>query len=294
MRDLNEIRCFVKAVELGSLTAAAKALSMPTSSVSRKIQSLEEGVGLTLMTRTTRALNLTEAGRQFFERSSLALKEVDSAVLELDGSRHAVEGTLRVTAPETFAVGPLNDLIASFMKAYPKVRIELHLTNDMVDLIAGGYDFAIRGGKLEDSTLTSRTLYRQDAVLVASPEYLKEHGTPNSLAELEKHDCIGFVIDGVEMKVPLKGPGGRKAFLPNGRLVVNSALTMKEAAIRGVGIALLPIQLVKDDLEEKSLRVVCREWRYHEVLFHLVYPRHRFLSTKMRAFIEYTIRNFSP
>src|SRR5580698_4135518 len=136
MRDLNEIQCFVRAVELKSLTAAAKALDLPKSSVSRKIRNLETQLGMTLLVRTTRALNLTDAGRSFFERSALALKEIENAVETLDGSRQTVEGTLRITAPMVFATGRFNDAIVSFMDKFPKIRIDLILTERVVDLIA--------------------------------------------------------------------------------------------------------------------------------------------------------------
>src|SRR5579859_1050509 len=142
MRDLNEIECFVRAVELKSLTAAAKALGLPKSSVSRKIRSLEGRLGMTLLIRTTRALNLTDAGRSFFERSSLALKEIETAEDAIDGSKQVVEGTLRVTAPVEFATGPFNELVASFMTEYPKVKIDCLLTERVVDLISEGYDLA--------------------------------------------------------------------------------------------------------------------------------------------------------
>src|SRR5688500_13370358 len=125
MRDLNEIACFVRAVELKSLTAAAKALGLPKSNVSRKIRSLESRLGMTLLIRTTRALNLTDAGRSFFEKSALALKEIDTAEESLDGSRQVVEGTLRITAPVEFATGPFNELVASFLEEFPKVKMDL-------------------------------------------------------------------------------------------------------------------------------------------------------------------------
>src|ERR1700747_1114758 len=124
MRDLNEVQCFVKAVQLKSLTAAAKALDLPKSSVSRKIRNLEARLGSTLLLRTTRALNLTDAGRAFFVKTSMALKDLDTAEEKVDGTRQEIEGVLRITAPEDFGVGPMNAVLASFMSAYPKVKVE--------------------------------------------------------------------------------------------------------------------------------------------------------------------------
>src|SRR5258708_27642227 len=181
MRDLNEIQCFVRAVELKSLTAAAKALALPKSSVSRKIRNLEAQLGMTLLVRTTRALNLTDAGKSFFEKSALALKEIENAVEALDGSRQTVEGTLRITAPIGFATGHFNDIVVSFMDKYPKVKIDLILTERVVDLIAENFDLAFRIGELEDSTLIAKKLTYIDGSIVASPQYLKNHGDRKSV-----------------------------------------------------------------------------------------------------------------
>src|SRR5205809_130471 len=158
MRDLNEIQCFVKAVELKSLTAAAKALDLPKSSVSRKISNLEKRLGLTLIVRTTRALNLTDAGRGFFHTATSALHELELAEKGLDKSRQTVDGLLRITAPADFAIGPFPKLIAAFLKEYPLVSIELVFTERVVDLISEGMDLAFRIGQLEDSTLVANEL----------------------------------------------------------------------------------------------------------------------------------------
>lgn len=287
MRDLNEIQCFVKAVELKSLTAASKALGLPKSSVSRKIRGLETRLGLTLMTRTTRALNLTEAGRSFFEKSAMALKEIDSAEEQLDSSHQEVEGTLRVTGPHDFVVGPFNELIAKFMADHPKIRIEVLLTDRVVDMIAEGFDVAFRAGELEDSTLIAKKIRRIDLVLVASPQYLKNRGVPKSIADLKDHETIGFAPDGAMVKWSLKGPTGKKDYLPNGRLTVNSMLSLKDAALHGAGVALLPMSFIENELKDKALRIVCGEWRVSGNAMHVVFPGQKYLSPKLRAFVEY-------
>src|ERR1700743_1013111 len=176
-RDLNEIECFVKGVELKSLTAAAKALKLPKSNVSRKIKNLEERVGMTLLTRTTRASHLTEAGRLYFEKAAMALKELNAAEEILDGTREQVEGLLRITAPSEFSSGPVNEMIASFMQEYPRIRVELLYTDYVVDLIGQGFDFAFRVGALKDSTLVAKRVGVLVPQIVASPAYLKKHGT---------------------------------------------------------------------------------------------------------------------
>lgn len=291
MKDLNEIQCFVRTVELKSLTAASKVLGLPKSSISRKIRNLESRVGMTLLVRTTRALNLTDAGRLFFERSALALKEIDQAEDALDSSRQTVEGTLRITAPMVFATGQFNDLIASFMKKYPKVKIDLLLTERIVDLVSEGIDLAFRLGELDDSTLISKKLKAFDGSLVASPQYLKTHGVPKIFSDLEKHDCIVFSPNERPLKWSLKGPNGKKEFIPRGRLNVNDLMSVKEAVLRGLGIGLLPKYMMIEEIEDGKLKVVCSDWTSRAGVIHLVYPGQKFISPKMRAFIDYTSEN---
>jgi DNA-binding transcriptional LysR family regulator len=293
MRDLNEIECFVRAVELKSLTAAAKALGLPKSSVSRKIRSLEGRLGMTLLIRTTRALNLTDAGRSFFERSSLALKEIDTAEDALDGSKQVVEGTLRVTAPVEFATGPFNELVASFMAEYPKIKIDCLLTERVVDLISEGYDLAFRIGELKDSTLIAKKLSLFDAQIMGTPQYFKKNGLPKTIAELENHEFIVFSPGGSPLKWNLNGPGGRRVFLPNGRLSVNHALALKEAVMRGLGLAFLPTYMVAEEIRDKKMRIVCQEWKAVGAPLHLVFPGQKFVSPKMRAFIDHVTQHLS-
>lgn len=289
MRDLNEIQCFVRAIELKSLTAASKALDLPKSSVSRKIRNLESRLGLTLVVRTTRALNLTDAGRAFFERSALALKEIELAEETADSARSEVEGLLRITGPVEFATGPFNEVIAKFLLAYPKVKIDLLLTERVVDLIGEGFDLAFRIGELRDSTLMAKRLTPFDASIVAGPDYLRNRGMPKSISEIEKHDMIGFAPNGTPLKWPLKGPGGRKEVTPKGRFVVNHLLSLKEAALNGLGLALLPSYMIVNEIRDKSLRVVCPEWSAPGNAIHIVFPGQKFVSPKMRAFIEFAV-----
>ncbi len=293
MRDLNEIQCFVRAVELKSLTAAAKALGLPKSSVSRKIKGLEERLGLTLLMRTTRALNLTDAGRHFFEKSALALREIETAEEALDGTRQVVEGTLRITGPVEFATGPFNQLVSSFLRDHPRVKIDLLLTERVVDLIGEGFDLALRVGELDDSTLIAKKLRSLDAHIVASPAYLKDRGMPKSLADFEKHDCIGFTPGRDLMKWGLKGLTGKKEFTPKTRFSVNHLLSVKEAAVNGLGLALLPVYMTGEEIREKALKLVWETPSSSGNSVHLVYPGQKFLSPRMRAFIDYANKHLS-
>lgn len=293
MRDLNEIQCFVKVVQLKSLTAASKSLGLPKSSVSRKIRSLESRLGMTLLVRTTRALNLTDAGRAFFERSAIALKEIDLAEETADGSRSEVEGQLKITVPLEFADGPFSRLVADFLRRYPKVKIELLVTERVVDLIGEGFDLAFRLGELRDSTLIAKKLAPYEGIVVASPEYLKSRGTPKSISEFEKHDLIGFNPGGTLLKWVLKGPNGRKEITPRGSFSVNHIYSLKESALNGLGLALVPNFMVTAELKEKTLKVVCPDWTSSGHFIHIVFPGQKFVSPKMRTFIDFAIERLS-
>jgi DNA-binding transcriptional LysR family regulator len=292
MNDLNEIQCFVKAVELKSLTAAAKALGLPKSSMSRKIKNLESRLGMTLLTRTTRALNLTEAGKGFFERTVYALKEIEHAEESLEGSRKEVEGLLRITAPAVLASGPFNEFIASFMGMHPKVKVEILITERVVDLIAESFDFAFRMGSLKDSTLMAKRIMTMDAYVMASPKYLKRAGTPRSITDLAEHTHIVFAPDGEALPWILKNGSSKKTIIPKGPLLVNHLQSLKESAINGMGLAFLPEFLAHQELENKTLKRVCPEWESTGNPIHLVYPGQKFLSPKMRAFIDFASKSF--
>jgi DNA-binding transcriptional LysR family regulator len=292
MKDLNEIQCFVKAVELKSLTAAAKALDLPKSSVSRKISNLEKRMGTTLVVRTTRALNLTDKGRQFFQTVAPAIQEVEAAEKGIDTSRETVEGPLRVTAPVEFALGPFPKLIAGFLKAYPKVTIDLVLTERVVDLVTEGFDVAFRMGELDDSTLVAKKLPPLNAHIVASPKFLKERGEPKNPSDIDDHEWLNFSPDGTIVKWTLKSPDGKKTINPRGPLSANHFFALKQAVVEGLGFAVVPAYMVEDDLKNKTLKIVCDKWELDGGPAHIVFPPQKFLSLKLRRFIDYSAERF--
>jgi DNA-binding transcriptional LysR family regulator len=292
MRDLNEIQCFVKSVELKSLTAAAHFLDLPKSSVSRKISDLEKRLGLTLILRTTRALKLTDAGREFFQTTTRALQEIESAEKGLDNTRQAIEGPLRITAPVEFSVGPLPRLVSAFLKAYPLVSIDLILTERIVDLVTENVDLAFRAGLLKDSSLIVKKMKPFSAQVVASPDYLKTRGTPKSLHEIKEHEWLKFTPAGVSMTWTLKSPDGKYAFTPKGRLGANHIFALKQAAVEGLGFAVVPNFMITEEIKAKTLRVVCPDWQVQGDPIGLVFPAQKFMAARLRTFIDYATANF--
>lgn len=293
MRDLNEIQCFVKAVELKSLTAASTALDLPKSSVSRKISNLEKRLGMTLVVRTTRAIRLTDAGREFFQTTTSALHEIDSAEKGLDKSRQTVEGTLQITVPVEFSIGPFPKLVAGFLKENPLVSVALVLTQRTVDLVAEGIDLAFRLGDLQDSTLIAKKLKPLNAQIVASPEFLKSRGEPKTVTDIKDHEWVNFTPEGRVVKWTLKGSEGKRAVTPRGRFSANHIFALKQAAIDGVGFAVVPSFMVTEEIKSKTLKVVCGSWELQGGPLHIVYPAQKFLSLRLRHFVDYATEHFS-
>jgi len=293
MRDLNAIHCFVKAVQLKSITAAAKMLGVPKSSVSRKIAGLEKDVGMSLLIRTTRSLNLTEAGHDYFAHAVKAIQNIESAEHAIDTSRQTVQGKLRITAPIDFSIGPLPRLVGEFLKTYPQVNVELIFTERVVDLVNENIDLAFRIGTLKDSTLKARKLMPLLGHIVASSELLKARGEPRTPQTIQAQDWLNFTPGGQRMKWTLKGPSGRITIVPKGRFSANHMFALKQAAIDGLGFAVVPASMIVDELASQTLSVVCANWELQGGQLNLVYPNQKFLPPKLRRFIDFAVEYFS-
>src|SRR5260221_2245182 len=190
MLDLNDIVVFPRVVEGGSFTAAPRLLGMPTTTVTRRIAALEREVGVRLVQRTTRSLNVTDAGRLYYEQSSRAMRTIEEANLRLAETRAEPSGTIRISAPVGFGGHFLTSAALDFLAAYPKTRVELHLTDDTLNLVGNRIDLAFRTGVLVDSTLIARKLGATHRVLCASPDYLARRGVPLASADLGRHHCV--------------------------------------------------------------------------------------------------------
>ncbi|MEN9578565.1 MAG: hypothetical protein RJA70_1574, partial [Pseudomonadota bacterium] len=185
------MRIFTKVVEAGSFTRAAKLLSLPKSTVSRRVAELEQALGARLIQRTTRSLTLTQAGELYFSHTVRAVEELQLAKLALEEMQNEPRGTLRLTTPGDMS-GMIPRLIGAFQRAYPHVSVVIFATGRRVDLVAEGYDLAIRAGRLPDSTLVSKKLFDSALCLCASPSYLDRHGTPATIADLKSHNFLCF------------------------------------------------------------------------------------------------------
>ena len=282
--DLNAILIFASVAETGSFTAAARTLALPKSTVSRKVLELEKHLGARLIQRTTRKLSLTDVGRVYYEHCARISREADEADLAVQQMQGTPRGVLRVTAP--LSCRTPSRIAAEFLKHYPDVRIEMVCTDRNVDLVAEGFDVAIRAGPLTDSSLIARKVAMVKDILVAAPAYLRRRGSPRAPLELQEHETIAFGSGPSPGVWSLHNAGESIDVRVRPRLAVNDLDWMHEAARRGIGIARMPEYVCREDLHARRLRQVLTEWSLEETPLHALYPTPRHLSRKVVAFIE--------
>ncbi|WP_316672624.1 LysR family transcriptional regulator [uncultured Tolumonas sp.] len=276
---------FVCVVETESFTAAAKRLEVSVAHISRQVNQLEDRLGAKLLYRTTRKLRLTEVGEVYYQHARKILDDMQAAeraVMEMEGKP---TGKLRITAPVYYGEYFLAPLVNDFLLQYPQLDLELKLTNETVDLVKEGYDLAIRLGTLDSSSLMCRKLARRTQYLCASPAYLATHGTPQTLADLANHRCLGGSLD-------------HWRFLENGKLrnwrvgsawSCNSGLALKDAALKGLGIVQLPDYYVQAALAQGSLVSLLESHRLPDDGVWVVYPQNRHLSPKVRLLVDFLV-----
>lgn len=282
--DLNRAATFVKVVEEGGFTAAARALALPKSSVSRSVALFEEELGVLLLRRSTRRVELTEAGRLFYDRASHALaglEDAQAAVTDLQGS---LRGTVRVTAPSDAGVWILGPLVAKFVEQHAGVHVDVLLTSRVVDLVAEGVDFALRASKITDASLVARRLAPRDAGLFAAPHYLAKHGAPARPTELSTHECVIFRADHGRAQWLLSGPQGDEVVEVRGRVTADDFVFVHQAAVCGLGIGLMPKFLAAKSVERGELVPVLPSYLGARGAWHLVYPSARYLPRRAVAF----------
>lgn len=290
--DLNALQVFVKVVQTGSFTAAAQALSMPKSTVSQRVSELEERLGARLLQRTTRRLSLTDQGRVYYDhcaRIFVELEEADRAVTSL---QQKPRGLLRITVPASSQF--LAPVLTEFMQRCGGVQLDVLCTDRMVNLVEESFDVAIRAGALSDSTLMARPLGKVHFLLVASPRYLKKRGRPRSPHDLAKHDSLVFNV-GPQPKVWRLAQGGETreiSLTPS--LSVNDLDVLYDAALGGLGVALLPAYRCLDEIRAKRLERVLSEWDAPSEPMHALYPSGRHLSSKVKAMLDHLQKMTAP
>ena len=293
MESLAGLRIFVRVVTAGSFSAAGRQLDLAPSSVSRRINELEEELGARLFHRTTRKLSLTEAGQLYNERAVRILSDVDEAKLALS-ELGSPTGILRLTVPSGIGREMVATAIPAFLQEYPGVRIVMSMTDSLVDLVDERIDVAIRVGRLRDSNLRATKIGESRRVVSASPEYLGRSGTPQSPVDLQNHNCITWRDHPGHNVWAFRGPEGDSNVQVTGTLFAKSADALVAAAVAGLGLVLLPDWNIGIELRHQQLKVVLQDyaavpkvspiWAVHD---HL-----RYVPPKVREFVRYLSTSF--
>lgn len=279
---------FVRVVEHGGFTAAAGKLGLSASAVTKTIARLEDELGTQLFNRTTRRLAPTDYGQEFYERCVHILSDLEDAEANLRRGSAVTRGRIRAVVPISFGRVTLVPELPRFFERFPEIRLDLSFSDEATDLIAEGYDLAVRTGLISDSRLTTRLLTRGPQVTFVAPSYLARHGEPETPQALGRHNCI---VGRFGPEWSFRGPDGAPLVVRvRGNAVINSGDALREAAVAGLGIAQGTWWLVRKDLESGALRPLLQAWSVTEGNpVSLLYPPQRHLPAKLRAFIDFLV-----
>jgi DNA-binding transcriptional LysR family regulator len=282
MLKLDSVAAFTAIAEAGSISGAARRLALSKSVISERLKELEHVLRVKLVHRTTRGLSLTDDGNAFQVRAMRILREVDGAVSELAERRGTLAGSMRISAPVSFGTLHLGPALFGFMAKNPEIELTLDLDDRFVNMLAEGYDAVVRHGPVDEERIIVKRLAASRRLLVAAPEYLKRWGKPVTLTDLEQHNGIIYSNRGAG---DWRFRTGRtfKTARPRACFCVNNGLLMRDAAVQGLGIALLPTFLLEGPLKTRTLQVIDLDAEAEGATVYIAYPEHLRLSGKVRA-----------
>lgn len=288
LRNLDDLAVFVRVAECGGFSAAARAMDLAPTTVSKQIARLERQLGATLFERNTRRLKITEEGRSVAERARAALALLDEAAEIARAGSGELTGTIRVTAPVPFGSRYVAAATAAFRQQYPKVGFELHLTDRMVDLYADDIDVAIRVAKLADSRLIARRLADNRRILVAAPDYLERHGAPTQPLDLADHTCLLFSYPGLGRNSwTLRKDRAAQEIAVSSDLATDSGDTLRTWCVAGLGVSLRELWDVADDLRAGRLVHVLPGWEEEASPINFVRPKREPVPKRIGAFSDF-------
>ena len=292
MDKLEAMNALVKVVASGSYAEAARRLGLTRSAVSKAVMELEQQLGARLLDRTTRRVTPTEAGLAYYERCMAILAQVEETEAQISRLHDEPKGLLKVNAPMSFGTLYLGDAVADFMIRYADLRVELTLTDRFIDPLEEGVDATVRIGMPANSSLIARRIAPARVVLVASPEYIRKHGAPQSPADLANHRCLSYGHTTSMQRWQLSDKGQPISVSIGACLSSNNGDVLRDAAVKGIGIARLPTFIVGDDLAAKRLRLVLSDNRPEDLTIHALYAPNRYLAAKTRVFIDFLVDRF--
>lgn len=289
MDHLTDLALFLKVLDLGSISAAARHLDVSVAVASKRLQRLEQELGVRLLHRTTRHVQATAEGGALASQGRALVEDLQALTAGLRRRGTEISGTLRITTSPTFGNLYISPRIPEFLSLHPEVRLSIHFSDEVIDLVSGGFDMAIRIGSLEDSRLIARRLATNQRVLCASPAYLKQHGGPVTPADLQRHRCLVQIgAQGRPGTWRLRSPSGREINAQlNSYLESNLGDSLRNAALAGLGIALHSTWHVCDDLRTGRLEVVLPDYPVADTGIYAVMPQRRLVPPRVRAFTDF-------
>lgn len=287
MDRLNGMNIFVEVVNNEGFTGAAEKIGLSRAQVSKSVMQLEEHLGARLLNRTTRRVSLTEIGHIYYERCKTILHDIDEIEGIANEQTDTPHGRLTISAPTSFAILHLNKAIPEYIKKYPQVQISLNLADRFIDVVSEGFDLVIRIAELGDSSLIARKIAPCKRVFCASPDYLKQNGVPLVPQDLAIHHCLIYSNELKPDTWMLHGPNGTESIKVNGPVCADNGDILKAAAIAGLGITLLPTFIVGSDISAGRLQQVLPDYCPPEISIYTVFPSRRYLSAKVRTFVDF-------
>jgi DNA-binding transcriptional LysR family regulator len=292
MDRFNSMVTFVEVVNEGGFSAAADKMGFSRAQISKSVMQLEAHLGTRLLNRTTRRVSLTDIGRIYYERCLAILSDVEEIEAIASEQSGKPRGTLRLSAPTSFGILHLNEAISQYLKQYPEVQISLSLSDRFIDVVAEGFDLVLRIAALEDSSLIARRISPCRRVLCASPEYLQQNGRPQVPQDLAIHPCLVYSNEAKPDTWVLHGAHGEESVKVNGPVCADNGDVLKAAAVNGLGVALLPTFIVGPELRAGRLQQVLPEFCPPEISIYAAFPSRRYLSAKVRTFVDFLADHF--
>ena len=290
---LDGVAVFVAVINSGSFKAAAESLGHSTSYISKEVSRLEKRLGSRLLNRTTRTISLTDAGRAYYEQCQQIVIDAENASRSVSRLQDEPRGLLRVNAPTSFGTRHLLEPLSAFLHRYPEVNLEIEFNDRIIDVVAEGYDVVLRVGKVRNSNLIARAFTRSKTVVIASPEYLRRHGTPEKAAELENHHCITYSLEPNPLTWAFRKENEQVQVTLTSRSMCNNAEIMVSLACDGIGITRVPLFTCNKEVEAGRLNLLLEDYEQPEYGVYAVYPHRQYLTAKVRVFVDHLVESFS-
>lgn len=282
------LHCFCRVVETGGFAAAARDLDCSPALVSKTIGQLEAWTGTRLLARTTRRMQLTEAGERFYAYGRRVLDDTERTLGAIRSAHGELSGRLVLAVPVSLTLAFLQDPLHAFQAAHPGIELELRLSDRPVDLVRDGIDVALRGqARLDDSTLVARPLMTMRRVVAAAPDHWRRHGKPKQPADLAAHDCLAYVAGSDATRWQFDGPGGPQVVEVRGPLRADNSLVLVDAMVRGRGVGLVPRVMMRRELAEGRLETALDDWQAEPRQLFAVYPSREHLPERVRALVRF-------